>query len=219
MNRYAVECNDISKQFGHFYALRKVTLNIEAGDIIGVLGHNGAGKSTFLKIIGTHLSPSSGTVKILGKDVKKERIEVRRNIGFLGHTSFMYDELTVEENLHFYGRMFSLNEDAREKKIDEVLELVDLDRCRHVEIKKLSHGLKKRSDLARIFLHSPTVLILDEPFSGLDEAAVKLLVEALKSQSGSTILLSSHTFELVKNVCTRIFVFREGEIMSDTKGS
>ncbi len=219
MNRYAVECNDISKQFGHFYALRKVTLNIEAGDIIGVLGHNGAGKSTFLKIIGTHLSPSSGTVKILGKDVKKERIEVRRNIGFLGHTSFMYDELTVEENLNFYGRMFSLNEDAREKKIDEVLELVDLDRCRHVEIKKLSHGLKKRSDLARIFLHSPTVLILDEPFSGLDEAAVKLLVEALKSQSGSTILLSSHTFELVKNVCTRIFVFREGEIMSDTKGS
>ena len=219
MNRYAVECNDISKQFGHFYALRKVTLNIEAGDIIGVLGHNGAGKSTFLKIIGTHLSPSSGTVKILGKDVKKERIEVRRNIGFLGHTSFMYDELTVEENLHFYGRMFSLNEDAREKNIDEVLELVDLDRYQHVEIKKLSHGLKKRSDLARIFLHSPTVLILDEPFSGLDEAAVKLLVEALKSQSGSTILLSSHTFELVKNVCTRIFVFREGEIMSDTKGS
>lgn len=219
MNRYAVECNDISKQFGHFYALRKVTLNIEAGDIIGVLGHNGAGKSTFLKIIGTHLSPSSGTVKILGKDVKKERIEVRRNIGFLGHTSFMYDELTVEENLNFYGRMFSLNEDAREKKIDEVLELVDLDRYRHVAIKKLSHGLKKRSDLARIFLHSPTVLILDEPFSGLDEAAVKLLVEALKSQSGSTILLSSHTFELVKNVCARIFVFREGEIMSDTKGS
>ncbi|MEE9585619.1 MAG: heme ABC exporter ATP-binding protein CcmA [Nitrososphaerales archaeon] len=219
MNRYAVECNDISKQFGHFYALRKVTLNIEAGDIIGVLGHNGAGKSTFLKIIGTHLSPSSGTVKILGKDVKKERIEVRRNIGFLGHTSFMYDELTVEENLHFYGRMFSLNEDAREKKIDEVLELVDLDRYRHVEIKKLSHGLKKRSDLARIFLHSPTVLILDEPFSGLDEAAVKLLVEALKSQSGSTILLSSHTLELVKNVCARIIVFREGEILSDSKGS
>ncbi len=220
MDRYAVECRDVSKEYGHIKALRRVTLNIEIGDVIGVLGHNGAGKSTFLKIIGTHISPSTGTVSILGKDVKKDRVEVRRSIGFLGHMSFMYDELTVEENLRFYGTMFSIDGGKLGKRIDEVLELVNMDRYRHVEAKKLSHGLKKRSDLARVFLHSPTVLILDEPFSGLDEASVKLLIDGLKGMRGkSTILLSSHTFELVDDICNRTLVFREGEITKDIRGS
>ena len=153
MSRYTVECQNLSKRYGYIHALRRVTLNIEGGDLVGILGHNGAGKSTFLKIIGTHLSPSTGSVKILGKDIKKARIELRKNIGFLGHTSYMYDELTVEENLDFYGRMFSIDKEILEKKIDEVLQLVDLDRYRYVIAKKLSHGLKKRSDIARIFLH------------------------------------------------------------------
>ncbi len=218
MSRYAVECRDISKKYGYTHALRRVTLNFEAGEVAGISGHNGAGKSTFLRIIGTHLSPSTGTATIMGRDVEKERVVVRRSIGFLGHASFMYDELTVEENLNFYGRMFSLDKESLEKKIDRVLDLVDMDRYRHVATKRISHGLKKRSDLARIFLHSPTVLILDEPFSGLDEAAVELLVDGLKSQKASTILLSSHTYELVNDLCSRMLVFRDGELASDTEG-
>jgi ABC-2 type transport system ATP-binding protein len=217
MSKYSVECEDISKQYGRFYALRGVTLQIDSDCIVGVLGHNGAGKSTFLKILGTHLSPTDGIVKILGKNIKDEKVEVRKNIGFLGHTSFMYDELTIEENLAFYGKMFSLDEDNLDKRIDEVIELVDMDRYRNVEVKKLSHGLRKRSDLARIFLHSPKVIFLDEPFSGLDSGAVKLLIKGIKTQSGTSIILTSHTLELVNDACTRLLVFKEGNIVSDKK--
>ena len=218
MNRFAVECIDITKQYGHLYALRKLKINIESGEIVGVLGHNGAGKSTFLKIIGTHLSPTAGSLKIFGSDVKKVRSKVRRSIGFVGHTSFMYDELTSEENLRFYGKMFSIKGESLEKKIDEVLDQIDLDKYRYVAIKKLSHGLRKRADLARIFLHSPNILILDEPFSGLDQTAVETLINLLKQQSGVTSLLSSHSFEFLNGFCSRMLTFREGIVVNDTKG-
>ncbi len=220
MSEFAVECKDVTKNYGHIHALRGVSLKIKPGEIVGVLGHNGAGKSTFLKIVGTQIMPSRGIAHILGKDVERERKEVRRSVGFLGHLSFMYDELTVEENLQFYGQMFEINKADLKRRIEEVIDLVNLDRYRAVEVKKLSHGLRKRSDLARIFLHSPKVIILDEPFSGLDEAAVKLLINSLKSQGeDTTILLSSHEFDLVKGTCNRTMVFRDGRVTSDTGGS
>lgn len=218
MSRNAIECKDISKKYGHLYALQQLTVNIEIGETIGVLGHNGAGKSTFLKILGTLLSPTTGSLKIMDNDVKKQRSEIRKIIGYVGHTSFMYDELTVEENLRFYGKMFSINNESLEKKIDEVLDLVDLDRYRYTASRKLSHGLRKRADLARIFLHSPKVLILDEPFSGLDKNAVKLFVDGLKKQSGITIIISSHSFEMLNDICNRALTFRDGLLLSDTKG-
>ena len=218
MNKFAVECIDITKQYGHLYALRKLKINIEIGEIVGILGHNGAGKSTFLKIIGTHLSPTAGSLNILGNDVKKVRSKVRRSIGFVGHTSFMYDELTSEENLRFYGKMFSIYGESLEKKIDQVLDQVNMDKYRYVTIKKLSHGLRKRVDLARIFLHSPEILILDEPFSGLDQTVVETLVDLLKKQSGVTSLLSSHSSELLKEFCGRMLTFSEGKLVNDTKG-
>jgi ABC-type multidrug transport system ATPase subunit len=116
--------------------------------------------------------------------------------------------------------MFEINQEELKKRIEEVIDLVNLDRYRAVEVKKLSHGLRKRSDLARIFLHSPKVIILDEPFSGLDEAAVKLLINSLKSQGeNTTILLSSHEFDLVKGTCNRTLIFQNGKVTSDTGGN
>ncbi|MFC1754782.1 ABC transporter ATP-binding protein [Thermoproteota archaeon] len=218
MNRYAIECNDIAKQYGHLYALRHLTINIEVGETVGVLGHNGAGKSTFLKILGTHLSPTIGSLKIMNNDIEKSRREIRKIIGYVGHSSFMYDELTVEENLRFYGKMFSINYELLEKKIDEVLDFVDMDRYRFTASRKLSHGLRKRADLARVFLHSPKVMILDEPFSGLDKNAVKLFVNGLKSQSGITIIISSHSFEMLNDICKRTLTFSDGLLVKDSKG-
>ena len=217
MSKFAVECIDITKQYGHLYALRKLKINIEVGEIVGILGHNGAGKSTFLKVIGTQLSPTAGSLNILGNNAKKVRSKVRRSIGFVGHTSFMYDELTSEENLRFYGKMFSIYGESLEKKIDQVLDQVNMDKYRYVTIKKLSHGLRKRIDLARVFLHSPEILILDEPFSGLDQTVVEKLVDLLKKQSGITSLLSSHSFELLDGFCTRMLTFREGLVINDTE--
>ncbi len=218
MIRYAIECNDIAKQYGHLYALRHLTINIEVGETVGVLGHNGAGKSTFLKILSTHLSPTIGSLKIMSNDVTKSRRDSRKLIGYVGHSSFMYDELTVEENLLFYGKMFSINHESLEKKIDEVLDFVDMDRYRYTASKKLSHGLRKRADLARVFLHSPKVMVLDEPFSGLDKNAIKLFVNGLKSQSGITIIISSHSFEMLNDICKRTLTFSEGSLVKDTKG-
>jgi ABC-type multidrug transport system ATPase subunit len=129
----------------------------------------------------------------------------------------MYDELTSEENLRFYGKMFSIYGESLEKKIDQVLDQVNMDKYRYVTIKKLSHGLRKRIDLARVFLHSPEILILDEPFSGLDQTVVEKLVDLLKKQSGITSLLSSHSFELLDGFCTRMLTFREGLVINDTE--
>jgi ABC-type multidrug transport system ATPase subunit len=129
----------------------------------------------------------------------------------------MYDELTSEENLRFYGKMFSIYGEPLERKIDQVLDQVDIDKYRYVAIKKLSHGLRKRVDLARIFLHSPEILILDEPFSGLDQTVVETLVDLLKKQSGVTSLLSSHSFEIMEGFCSRMLTFREGLVVNDTK--
>lgn len=215
---YAIECKDIAKQYGHSYALRHLTLNIGVGETVGVLGHNGAGKSTFLKILGTHLSPTIGSLKIMNNDIEKSRREIRKIIGYVGHSSFMYDELTVEENLRFYGKMFSINYELLENKIDEVLDFVDMDKYRFTASRKLSHGLRKRADLARVFLHSPKVMILDEPFSGLDKNAVKLFINGLKSQIGITIIISSHDFEMLNDICKRTLTFSDGLLVSDTKG-
>ncbi|HEY4699954.1 MAG TPA: ABC transporter ATP-binding protein [Nitrososphaerales archaeon] len=218
MYDYAVECKDVSKQYGPLRALRGVTINIEIGDIVAVSGHNGAGKSTFLKIVGTHISSSSGNVKVLGNDTTKDRAKVRRDIGFLGHTSFMYDELTVEENLRFYGVMFSINRPTLDKRIKEVIEYVNLERYRHTAAKKLSHGLRKRADIARVFTHSPKVLILDEPFSGLDEKSIKLLIDGFRSQIGKiTMLISSHSFEMMNSVFNRTLMFSEGKILKNDR--
>jgi len=204
---------EVSKYYGHIPALRSVTVSVDEGEVAAVLGPNGAGKSTFLKILATQISPSSGRVTILGRDPSRDRVYVRRSIGFLGHTSFMYDELSVEENLAFYGRMFSMRGGDLAKRISEVMKMMDLEDYRSVAVKKLSHGLRKRSDLARIFLHSPAILILDEPFSGLDEVAVRLLIDGLKSQEGKTILLSSHTSELLGDLCDRRLVFDYGRLI------
>jgi len=196
-NSIAVEITEVSKRYGYLQALKSVSLEIGTSEFLVFSGHNGAGKTTLLKIIATHISPSSGTVKIFGADAFKNGGETRRRIGLVTHESFLYDELTVRENLLFYAKLFG----AGEEDFLATVEFLGLKRWYNVYVKQLSHGLRKRADIVRALIHNPDLILLDEPFSGLDTKTCDVLVDYFKSHEGKgkTLLISSHSLEWSKN--------------------
>jgi len=162
-NPRTVEVVGVSKRYGELYALRSVSLEISGSECVALLGSNGAGKTTLLKIIATHIVPSEGTVKISGEEIFNKEGSLRRKIGLLTHDSFLYDELTIEENLQFYAQFFGIDE---EKIPFDLIEFLGLKRWYGVPVKHLSYGLRKRADIGRAFIHNPEVILLDEPFAG-----------------------------------------------------
>lgn len=203
-----VELRDVSKQFGGLKALDGVTLEFEEGETVAFLGPNGSGKSTLLKIIAAQLTPTKGEVKVLGFDSSKQLDLVKRNTGFVGHSSFMYDELTVGENLKFYGGFL----DVTPHDYERVINLTQLIRWRDVKAGQLSYGLRKRSDIARALLGSPKVLVLDELFSGLDQGTVENLVEYFQDHRDQTLLVSSHSPERVRLLCRKGIYLNAGRV-------
>lgn len=207
----SVELSDVSKHFGPIRALDGVTLSFDEGEAVAFLGPNGAGKSTLLKIVAAQIMPTSGEAKVLGFDTASQPELVKRNVGLVGHGSFMYDELTVEENLKFYGGFFDSSPEDHER----VIETTALERWRDVKAGHLSFGLRKRSDIARALLSKPKVLVLDELFSGLDQDAADGLVKHLKARRGQTLLVSSHSLERVRMLCERGVYIRAGVVEKD----
>lgn len=209
----AVEIIDVSKKYEHLWALNSLSTKIDEGDSVAILGPNGAGKTTLLKIIATHVSPSSGIVKIYGRNAFKDSEKIKRQIGFVAHESFLYDELTLKENLSFYGRFFSANQDD----VHGVIELLNLTDYYEAPVKRLSYGLRKRADIARALIHNPALILLDELFAGLDEEARRQLVNYLKNQPERTLLVSSHSIEWAKQLCSRGIFLNEGNIVQDIR--
>jgi ABC-type multidrug transport system ATPase subunit len=212
----AVELIEVSKSYGYLQALKSVSLKIKAGEFSALSGHNGAGKTTLLKIIATHITPSSGTVKIFGDDAFKDGGgEIRKRIGFVTHASFLYDELTIRENLLFYAKLFLIK---GEEDFIETIELLGLKRWYNVPVKQLSHGLRKRADIVRALIHNPDLILLDEPFSGLDTTTCDLLVSYFKGheENGKTLLLSSHSLEWAKRICDKRITLAKGKIIEES---
>ncbi|MFQ6054026.1 MAG: ABC transporter ATP-binding protein [Candidatus Bathyarchaeia archaeon] len=207
----AVELLNVTKRYGPLTALREITLSVEQGEAVAFLGPNGAGKTTLLRIIAGQTTPTSGQIKVLDLDAGQELEAVKRNVGLVGHRSFLYDELTVEENLLFYGRFF----DATRDDLERVLDLTNLRRWSGVRAKHLSFGLRKRADIARAMIGDPRVLVLDELFSGLDREACGTLLEHLKERTGRTILVSSHSLEWTGKLCGRGVFLQGGSIVRD----
>ena len=207
----AVELRNVNKSFGTIRALDDVSLKVERGEAVAFLGPNGAGKSTILKIVSAQLTPTSGDVKVLGFDSSKSPERVKRNVGIVGHKSFMYDELTVQENLEFYGGFFN----ATPKDYERVIETTSMERWRDIKAGHLSFGLRKRSDIARALLGHPSILVLDEMFSGLDVEASGVLVEHLKAIEEQTLMVSSHSLEQVRTLCERGVYLRGGSLDRD----
>jgi len=206
----AVEISELTKRYGYLQALKSVSLNIEEGIFMAFSGHNGAGKTTLLRIIATHISPTSGSVKIFGKDAS-ENTEIRREIGLVTHDSFLYDELTVRENLLFYAKVFGVKEDD----FLDTIAFLGMNRWYNVQVKNLSHGLRKRADIVRALLHDPGLILLDEPFSGLDTNTCDLLVNYFKNQQGKTLLISSHSLEWTKKICDRGVLLERGKLVDE----
>jgi len=209
----AVEVAEVSKKYGYLWALKSLTVRIDKGELVAFLGPNGAGKTTLMRIIATHVSPSSGIVKIFGQDAFKDGEQIRNRIGFVTHESYLYDELTIEENLLFYVRLFYVNQE----NFHDVVEFLDLKRWYKVPVKRLSYGLRKRADIVRALVHSPDLILLDELFAGLDEETCNLLVDYFRNQRTKAVIVSSHSMEWAKKLCNRGVFLNKGEIVRDTR--
>jgi ABC-type multidrug transport system ATPase subunit len=214
VNQIAIEIENLSKRYGYSYALRDITLNVLQGEVFVFLGPNGSGKTTLLKVLATLTSPTSGNVKVYGLDLKENGREIRQMIGYLAHEPLLYRDLTGEENIKFYSKFYQLS--SREQlleKLDNSFNLLKIARWRHEPIKNLSKGLKKRFDLVRAIIHDPTILLLDEPFSGLDILSVNILKDFIRNVRGNkTTIISTHDIDLAKSLCDKGAILVEGRM-------
>jgi ABC-type multidrug transport system ATPase subunit len=216
LSDFAVEAMNVSKRYGHIYALRNFSARIETGRLAAILGPNGSGKTTLLKILATHIQASSGDVKIFGLDPRREASEIKAKVGYTGHRSFLYDELTVIENLSFYSSIFPTKNSRRYDYIHELADLLGFVDWLEIPVGNLSHGLRKRVDIARAIIHDPNLLLLDEPFSGLDEKSRMILVDYMSGKGESTIVLSSHQADLAERLCDHLIFLEQGKMVEET---
>jgi len=209
-------CN-LSKSFGPRAALAGVDLSIGAGEFVTLMGPNGAGKTTLLRILATLARPTSGTVRIAGLDPARDGIKVRQRVGFLSHRTLLYEDLTAEQNLRFYARMYGLDDGPA--RVQDLLQRVGL-ATRHQDlVRTFSRGMQQRLALARAVLHRPQVLLLDEPYTGLDPLAAQALTGLLAELTGEgcTILLTTHDLGRGLEVGRRVVVLAQGRLVYDER--
>ncbi|PYS40629.1 MAG: heme ABC exporter ATP-binding protein CcmA [Acidobacteria bacterium] len=210
---FALESDDIRKTFGHFTALAGVTLNVERGEFLALFGRNGAGKTTFLKIAATLVRHTHGKLRVEGVDISDEPEKARRYIGFLSHNTYVYRDLNPVENLRFFARLYGLKDP--EHRIESLLDRVGLQRRRSDPVRGFSRGLHQRLGIARVMLHDPSLILLDEPYTGLDAHAVETLDQMLDeaSAAGKTIILTTHDLEQGLRGATRAAIIDRGKIV------
>ena len=212
-----VAARRLRKSFSWTPVLDDVTFQVEPGETVGVFGPNGSGKTTLLRVFATLLRPNAGVLTLFGGNPDSE--DARHRIGFLGHDSFLYPDLTAEENLRFYGKAYRVRPLA--DRIAAQLQHVGLDRWRHTPVRHFSRGMEQRLALARTLLHDPDLILLDEPHTSLDTAAQDVLHDALGQAAarGKTVMLSSHDFERCRDLCTRAVLLHCGRLTWESHGT
>lgn len=216
-NPVMVEVHNLVKSFGPRSALAGVDLSVEEGEFLTLVGPNGAGKTTLLRVLATLTRPTSGTVRIAGLDPGRAGDRARRRIGFLSHRTLLYDDLTAEQNLRFYARMYDLQGDT--ERIRYLTERVGLTERRHDLVRTFSRGMQQRLAVARAVLHQPQVLLLDEPYTGLDPNAAQVLTDLLAELAGEgcVVLLTTHNLERGLAVGRRVAVLARGRLVYDER--
>jgi ABC-2 type transport system ATP-binding protein len=211
-----IEIKELSKRFGKRLAVDNISFNVESGEIFGLVGPNGAGKTTTMRMLVTLLKPDKGEIFVGGYSIRKFPNEARRIIGFMPDSFGVYGDMTVQEYLDFFGACFKISPNQRTHLINDLLDLVDLGHRRDDMVDTLSRGLKQRLGLARVLIHDPGILVLDEPASGLDPRARveirELLLEV--ARLGKTILFSSHILADVGELCTRVGILEDGRLVA-----
>jgi heme exporter protein A len=209
--KYAVETIGLTRSFGSFQALRSIDLKVTAGSTMAVFGPNGAGKTTLIKILASVMRPSAGKILIQGFELKDNAEELRSHIGLVAHQSYLYGNLSAQENLGFYARMYAITQ--AEKRVEEMLGQVGLKARRYDRVNTFSRGMLQRLSLARALLHHPSILLLDEPETGLDQQALESMWGIIKADSATrTVIFTSHNFERALSACDEVLVMEKGRI-------
>lgn len=214
----AIRVRGLAKRYGYRWVLRGLDWDVATGQIVVVLGPNAAGKTTLLRILASLTRFQAGEVTVLGAQLPQEAVQVRRHVGYLGHASFLYPDLSALQNLRFYARLYGL--DHAEARIRDVLERVDLWHRRHDPVRIFSRGMVQRLALARTLLPDPVLLLLDEPFTGLDQDAAAVLLQVLRDLAGQgrTLVLTSHDLERVLPLAHRFDLLYRGRIQATLEG-
>jgi ABC-2 type transport system ATP-binding protein len=211
----AVQTIGLTRTYGAMTALNSLDLTVNKGDLFGFIGSNGAGKTTTLRILATFLAPSAGQAKVLGRDVVREADAVRHVIGYMPDFFGVYKDMEVTEYLDFFGACYKIPTAQREKTVSDVLELVGLSEKKGALIGALSRGMQQRLGLARVLIHDPQVLLLDEPASGLDPRARIEMMAILQElqRLGKTIIISSHILSELQTLCNRVAIIEKGRLI------
>ena len=211
----AIEVHQIVKQFGTFTAVKDVTFSVEAGEIFGLLGPNGAGKSTLIRILTTLLPPTAGSARVNGFDVVTQSDEVRKSIGVIPQAMTSDLELSVEENLLIFAKLYGVPREKRKRLMADLIESVELTQWADKPVKNLSGGMRRRVEIARGLVHEPRIFFLDEPTTGLDpvsRVAVWEMLRRIKTGRDLTVLLTTHYMDEADKLCDRIAIVDHGEL-------
>jgi ABC-2 type transport system ATP-binding protein len=213
----AIEVNGLTKRFGDFTAVDHVSFSVPQGELFGLLGPNGAGKTTLIRMLTTLTPPTDGSAQVAGHDVRKDPDDVRTAIGVIPQAPTSDPELTAEENLQIHAKIYGIPTARRAELIRNLLETVDLTRFAGALVGTFSGGMRRRLEIARGMMHSPKVLFLDEPTTGLDPVSrtnVWEMIEKLQQQSGLTILLTTHYMDEADKLCERIAIVDQGKLVA-----
>ncbi len=212
-----IKVKNLVKMFGLKTVLRGMDFNVEPGEFVAFLGPSGAGKTTFLRILSSLANPTYGNVRVAGYQLPKQAAAVRRKLGVLSHQPLLYGDLTAAENLEFFGRMYDVED--LDKRIDELLEVVGLKRRRDDLVRTYSRGMQQRLAIGRAVVHNPDILLLDEPYTGLDQDASGMLDDVLRliTAEGRTVVMTSHDLVRTEDMASRFDVLSKGKVIASAE--
>jgi len=209
-----IALESVSKLYKNTVAVNGVNLQIREGEILGLIGHNGAGKTTTLKMVVGLIMPTSGTVRVMGHDMARDSTSIKQFIGYLPEESPLYENMTAREYLMFFAELYKLPKEPARERVDSLLDSLKLaDKDRYTG--ELSKGMKRKVAIARTLLHDPSILVLDEPNSGLDPLTSFFIIDYLKTLNnrGKTIILSAHNLFHIEYICDRVGIMKNGELV------
>ena len=209
-----INVKSVTKLYKNFAAVKELNLQIGCGEILGLIGHNGAGKTTMLKMMAGLLKPTSGTIEVMGRNMAKDSTYIKKFIGYLPEESPLYENMTVRDYLLFFSELYKISKVQATERIDSLLDSLKLTEKNKLT-GELSKGMKRKVAIARTLLHDPALLILDEPNSGLDPLTSFFIIDYLKTlnQRGKTIVLSAHNLFHIEYICDRVAIMKNGALI------